>query len=335
MLRQVKRVLRDITGEIKLNPTVSVHLVPRVLHEPAILTGYRKPNQQWKYYVYSVFQLHNETVNIWTHIIGICVVLHVLIGYFQEFGTDNILPTMLICTITCIVMLILSASGHALHSKSPYVHYVALMADYIGVAVYSFGIGLAAFYGSSDPSFYRRWEHVYIPVLSTISYLNFVNLCLGKLWFGDDPLNINRKYIFISAMVIQGVINVAPFAPRYINCFNDVKCEMTSLNHVTVVNAMVGLEGLTFATHQPEKTWPGRFDIIGQGHQIFHVLLVVKHTLLLKAIYIDHKEGLSGHCSLDIVYVLSFLICIIFVAVITLTYLSKFVPYSLSRSKKS
>ena len=339
MLTQLKVLLLDaletIPWETRLQPTLPAKCVPRVLHEPAILSGYRVPNRSWKYYIYSVFQLHNETVNVWTHLIGACVILHQLHGYFLEFdlATDGVLSTLFAFGITCIVGLTISAVVHLLHSKSPHIHFVAFMTDYIGATVCSFGTGVGAFYGVSEPYFYRRWENWYIPATTVVSYLNFVNLCLAKLWFGDDPHNLKRKYMFIVGMSLQGLLNVAPFIPRYINCFYEGTCEIASLHHLTLICIVFVLEAVAFAAHQPEKTWPGKFDIVGHGHQIFHILIVVNHVLQLNAVYSDYKAGIMTHTDPSVVYIFSFLIGMLAFQFATLKFLSKFVPYSLAKVK--
>ena len=166
-----------------------------------------------------------------------------------------------------------------------------------------------------------------------MSYLNFVNLCLAKLWFGDDPHNLKRKYMFIVGMSLQGLLNVAPFVPWYINCFYEETCEMAALHHLTLICVVFVLEAVAFAAHQPEKTWPGKFDIVGHGHQIFHVLIVVNHVLQLNAVYSDYKAGIVTHSDPSVTYILSFLVGMIVLQFLTLKYLSKFVTCSLSRAK--
>ena len=37
--------------------------------------GFRKPNEPWIYYFASLFQPHNETLNMWTHLIGMILVI--------------------------------------------------------------------------------------------------------------------------------------------------------------------------------------------------------------------------------------------------------------------
>ena len=340
MLTQLKVLLQDavatIPWETRLQPTLPAKYVPRVLHEPAILAGYRVPYRSWTYYFYSLFQLHNETVNVWSHLIGSCIILHQLHGYFQEFdlASDKVLTTLLTFGITCLIGLTISAMVHLLHAKSPRIHFVAFMTDYIGATVCSYGTGLGGFYGVSDASFYMRWENVFMPVLAVLSYANFVNLCLAKLWFGDDPHNMKRKYMFLAGMGTQAVLNVAPFVPRYISCYHDDTCQMSSLNHLTLITVIFVLEAVAFAAHQPERTWPGKFDIFGHGHQIFHVSIVLNHILQLNAIYSDHKDGLTAHTNPDIWYISSNMAIMLILDVVSLMYLSKMVPHSLSKVKK-
>jgi len=50
--------------------------VPPLFREPYILSGYRPVGLSWRYYVLSLFQMHNETLNVWSHLLaGVCVAL--------------------------------------------------------------------------------------------------------------------------------------------------------------------------------------------------------------------------------------------------------------------
>lgn len=329
----IKQTLDSLPWQTKLQPTLPAERVPVVLQEPAILTGYRVPNMAWKYYFFSLFQLHNETVNVWTHLIGTCIIVSKLYGYFDEFDLhrDNVLGTLLIFGVTCIIGLMTSAMVHLLHGKSPYVHIVAFMIDYIGATFCSFGSGIMGVYGLSEKSVYDCLEYFYLPLLTISSYVNFVNLCGAKILYGHDPYNLNRKYMFLFGMSIQAIINMAPFAPRYVQCFYDETCSMTSLNHLTAIQIVFVLEALTFTAHQPEKTWPGKFDIVGHGHQIFHVLIVLNHVIQLDAIYMDHKAGITGHSEPNVPMVFVVMIIMYVMKSLTLWYLCRYVPGCLER----
>lgn len=333
----IKETLWSIPWQTKLQPTLPAERVPFVLHEPAILAGYRVPFQQWKYYFLSLFQLHNETFNVWSHFIGCCIISHKLYGYFDEFDIekDRVMSTLLLFGITCLIGLFTSACVHLVHSKSPYVHFVAFMVDYIGATFCSFGSGIAGIYGLSEARTYNWMVFIYLPLLFVSSYLNFVNLCMAKIWYGHDPHNLNRKYMFIFGMGIQAFINMAPWVSRYATCFSDDNCSMSSLNHLTVIQIVFILEAIAFAAHQPEKTWPGKFDFVGHGHNIFHVLIVFNHVFQLDAIYADHKNGLLEHSEPRCLQILAMMVALYCLEGLTLRYIVQLVPQSLKKVRES
>ena len=49
--------------------------------------------------------------------------------------------------------------------------------------------------------------------------------------------------------------------------------------------AVYGLGAVFFALRIPESVWPGRFDIWGGSHQIFHVLVVVASMVHLYGVW--------------------------------------------------
>ena len=47
------------------------------------------------------------------------------------------------------------------------------------------------------------------------------------------------------------------------------------------------LSGLLFSAHQPERAFPGKFDIWGHGHQWFHLSTLAGTMFILLASYVD------------------------------------------------
>lgn len=45
------------------------------------------------------------------------------------------------------------------------------------------------------------------------------------------------------------------------------------------VAACLGLSAYVCTQHVPERWHPGRFDLLGQSHQIMHVLVVAEYVL--------------------------------------------------------
>nr|CAH8843282.1 unnamed protein product [Trichobilharzia regenti] len=53
-------------------------------HEVGILSGYRKPSASFTSGVLSIFQLHNETMNIWTQIIPtVYFIIELILNFFH------------------------------------------------------------------------------------------------------------------------------------------------------------------------------------------------------------------------------------------------------------
>jgi hypothetical protein len=58
------------------------HVPEWVVDNPFILSGYRRPNSSISYYALSIFSLHNETINIWTHLIGFLLFAAISLDHF-------------------------------------------------------------------------------------------------------------------------------------------------------------------------------------------------------------------------------------------------------------
>lgn len=56
-------------------PTVRDVDVPPLFRERFILTGYRPTGMSWRCYALSLFQIHNETLNVWSHLLAAAFVV--------------------------------------------------------------------------------------------------------------------------------------------------------------------------------------------------------------------------------------------------------------------
>ncbi|KAK3593966.1 hypothetical protein CHS0354_040703 [Potamilus streckersoni] len=330
----LKRCLQFIPWERELQPTLSASNVSMVLHEPSILAGYRLPNQRWLYYVKSLFQLHNETLNVWTHLIGALLIVHRLHIYSGEYDylTDpHSWPVLAfgICSIMCDFT---SSCVHLFHSKSPYIHYIAFMVDYIGATIYSFGSGMLLYYVQSDPHLYNIFGHWFLAIIAIVTVLNFLVLCGAKVYYGEDPSNLKRKYFFLGAMAFEFFTCSIPVVPRFIYCVqNDEDWASTAVECIVMTMFLFFLQSLAFSAHQPEKTWPGKFDIIGHGHQIFHILTVLTQMYQLGTAHYFNMQGLSSHTQPDLIMILITIHLIIATDVMILWILRTYVSKCLSK----
>ena len=84
-LRSLKALVTpDLSRLPSLPSTLRDADVPGLFREPYILSGYRPVGLSWRCYVLSLFQMHNETLNVWSHLLaGVCVTLR--FGVFAVF----------------------------------------------------------------------------------------------------------------------------------------------------------------------------------------------------------------------------------------------------------
>lgn len=250
--------------------TLRAEEVDFVFREPFILTGYRLPNQPWRYYLASVLWLHNETLNVWTHAIGCVLVLArtlLLVWQLGGFGAPRAWP-VLGFALGCCFNNFLSSSAHLLHSRSPRHHYVLYILDYAGITFFSLANGVGAMYSCSHPAVFARMEPFFLPAIVVLAWLSFLACVLARLRY-KGHVEIERKLVMVSVFGVLAVFVSWPMVERYTDCVRDESCSLASLNHITLVFVFFALDGLLYAAHAPERWWPGEvwvgWGLVGAG----------------------------------------------------------------------
>lgn len=126
-----------------------------------ILAHYRPPSYSYYVSFQSIFFLHNESVNIHTHLLGALVFLFItLIAY--TFAVDIVSGSDILAfgcfvfgAVSCLCM---SATFHAISNHSPLVNRLSNQLDYAGI--------VALIVGSFVPSIYYGFYRV--PVLQRV-----------------------------------------------------------------------------------------------------------------------------------------------------------------------
>ncbi|MEE6477075.1 hypothetical protein FKM82_011344 [Ascaphus truei] len=117
-IRHLPKLLED--GLPKMPSTVKDSDVPRLFREPYIQTGYRPTDQDWRYYFLSLFQKHNESINVWTHLLVALVVLLRFRSFAEaeSLSWESISWPLYIYVLASITYLTCSLLAHLLQSKS-------------------------------------------------------------------------------------------------------------------------------------------------------------------------------------------------------------------------
>uniref|UniRef100_A0A3P8XNU8 Progestin and adipoQ receptor family member VIII n=2 Tax=Esox lucius TaxID=8010 RepID=A0A3P8XNU8_ESOLU len=275
--------------------------VPHLFREPYILSGYRPVGNSWRFYFLSLFQMHNETLNVWSHLAaGVLVVLRFsvfavtrgggLVGLTLN-GSDGLgLYLDLSCLplvyyfLSALTYLSSSAAAHLLQSHSELAHYSLFFLDYLGVAVYQYGCALALYFYSSEPHWRRSGVgEVFLPAAALLAWLSCACCCFAKLSY-RRPYPLHRKLCQVMPTGLAYLLDISPVANRLANStWGD---NPVMLLHALQVLLFL-LAAFFFSCPVPECFFPGRCDLIGHGHQVFHFLVSLCTLTQQEAVFED------------------------------------------------
>ncbi|XP_064485732.1 progestin and adipoQ receptor family member 3-like [Ornithodoros turicata] len=231
-------------------------------HRPFIHSGYRSCRTV-KDCFRSTLQWNNETLNIWTHLLG-AVVFAVVLAYdvtvrFEQYNIADITDRLLIVSVLCVYMttMLLSVTYHIFNCLSRSVYDVLLWYDFVGVGA-SIGVTVAsglfeAFYG-----------HPYLRVF----YLSIE----GIIFIGAIPKLATDPSRHLFAMVVFTLIPTMHWF-----CLSTASGRVLFPRTVGVF-VFLGVSYVIFEKNIPERFWPGTVDSLGASHQIWHVMVVVLTT---------------------------------------------------------
>ncbi|PVF98860.1 HlyIII-domain-containing protein [Serendipita vermifera] len=263
-----------------------------------ILTGYRGELGSWKRCLKSAFTyLHNETVNIQSHWIGGVIFLCVWLAHLSQIyethsetmnGIDITFMTFfMIGAMTC---LFLSGSYHMMCSHSSPIHDIFHRLDYSGIVILTVG----SFYPAVYYGFYcDEWIATFWLVLLTISGGAAAYMVLSPT-YSTAAYRRTRAYLFI-ALGLGGALPVIHLL------IVDGYEHLRQLGiHWLLASAALYIGGaLIYSERFPERIWPGRFDIFGSSHQIFHINVVLAalchYMAMMRSIELRHGAH-GGQC---------------------------------------
>ncbi|XP_005091911.1 membrane progestin receptor beta [Aplysia californica] len=151
--------------------------------------------------------------------------------------------------------------------------------DYYGVGQYSLGRAFLIIYVSmNDDVFPISATHWLLLICVLLSWTDFVCCVISQLKFHRPYPLLAKKLWQVVPFVVHGAFFSFLIAPRVRGCLTSPDCHMfwdqPGLYYIFLELIAGAICILTFSSHMPEKIWPGTFDFLGQGHQIFHVASV-------------------------------------------------------------
>ncbi|KAJ8417190.1 hypothetical protein AAFF_G00284170 [Aldrovandia affinis] len=269
---------------IKLPRVFTINQVPKVFHEDSIISGYRHPYSSATDCVLSLFQLTNETLNIWTHFLPTWYFLYKLLTVvlMQDAWRDAFTWPLLLFLVSACVYLLASTCAHTFSSMSARARHVCFFFDYGALSFYSLGSAISySAYVIPDKWVNSTFHLYYIPiaVFNTIictALACYSRLGLPFLQYNHDTIKrfpeCQRpkfgKALRILAFAFPYMFDNIPVFYRIFMCAGE-GCTGNETNALHYRHtALAFLTGFLFATHLPERLAPGCFDYIGHSHQL-------------------------------------------------------------------
>lgn len=271
-------------------PTVLAKDVPVLFREPYIYTGYRPMGQPWSCYLFSLFQVHNESINVWSHLFtGVIVLLRFLhlLHTWPALLDLTVLPLCLYVS-SALTYLSCSAGAHLLQSHSELAHYCLFFLDYVGVSVYQYGCALAHYFYSSEPEWRKSAVAAgFLPGAIFLGWLTCACCCFAKLRY-QRPYPLRRKVFQLVPTSLAYLLDISPVAHRLVNGGSLDDDNNTLVLHALQIFFFL-LAALFFSCPVPECFLPGRCDILGHGHQIFHLFLALCTLVQQEVLFRDFR----------------------------------------------
>lgn len=161
--------------------------------------------------------------------------------------------------------LLASSACHLLACHSARLSYIVLRCDYAGIAA----LIATSFY---PPVYYSFMCNPFFCNL----YLGFITILgMATIAFSLLPMFQGPKFRSTRASLFfgMGMSGVVPLVHKLILFRNRPEVLQTTCYEV-LMGVLYGLGALIYATRIPERWRPGKFDIAGHSHQLFHILVV-------------------------------------------------------------
>ena len=284
-----KMSLRRIASN--LTPTGTKEDIPVVFHEPHVETGFRLTHQPWYYYLFSLFQRHNECMNSWTHLVAMFIVIGRLykITHEYDFIGDPWMWPMCAGSITMVVMYFCSFSAHCFHNMSEQLHYTCFFIDYAGIGLFGLGSTIIHYVYCSDKRLIgSAFDRCAVPVGVFIAVLVCFLCSYAKTKYKRPYPFARRAYQLVGVLSIYTWLIIPIVQRLYLGMEYPALWDQSLDDHTTQMYWFL-LSGFFFATDIPQRFYPGKFDFLFHSHQIFHVCILIMNLKQIDGIYLDLK----------------------------------------------
>ncbi|OTB18223.1 hypothetical protein K445DRAFT_55233, partial [Daldinia sp. EC12] len=227
--------------------------------------------------------LHNETVNIFTHVVGAVIFLALPLYVFRtEIPPRYKVATtadILVCSIYFLgvgVCFTLSTMFHTFMCHSEAVYSLGVKLDYQGIILLIWGANIALVYYSMPCDFSGR-----------VAYWTFNTVLAGLCSYATFHPSIGSAQTAHARAILFATFGFcAVVAPNLIGLLKhgfEEQSRRVGLNWIAATTLFNSTGVVVYAVKFPEKWYPRIFDIFGASHQIMHVMAVSAALAFAKA----------------------------------------------------
>eukprot|EP00116_Pleurobrachia_bachei_P004664 sb/3464926/ len=252
------------------NLVTYTHLPDWLKDNKFLISRHRLPIYSFTGCIFSAFRLHTETGNIWTHLIGSILTLGFSIYCYasrlhaRPWSEQLVYGMFFMAATICMGF---SCLFHTVINHSPEMFKLFSRLDYSGISLLMVGSYIPWLYYA-----YFCSPVIYTVYTSTVCFIGIIGIIVS-LWekFDKPKYRTFRAAVFLS-MGLSAIIPGFHYGFQY---GWDRALDRASLGWMVLMGCLYVTGTLLYMLQIPERWFPGKFDVWGQSHQLFHIFVLV------------------------------------------------------------
>ncbi|XP_059861683.1 membrane progestin receptor gamma isoform X3 [Delphinus delphis] len=248
-----------------------------VFHEQGILFGYRHPQSSATACLLSLFQMTNETLNIWTHLLPFWFFMWRFVGTLRVTDVLNdsySWPLLVYMGASCVYPLA-SSCAHTFSSMSRNARHICYFLDYGAVNLFSLGSAIAYSAYVFPDALVNTVFHDYYVALAVLNTIISTGLsCYSRFLEVQKPRLC--KMLRVLAFAYPYTWDSLPIFSRLFLFPGESAQNEATLYHQKHM-AVTLLASFLYSAHLPERLAPGRFDYIECN--VLHLMSFMSQSL--------------------------------------------------------
>ncbi|KAH9900597.1 HlyIII-domain-containing protein [Xylariomycetidae sp. FL2044] len=245
----------------------------------------RQASSSYAKSVQSAFTVHNETANIWSHLLGTVIFLLSLYRCLESgmtttasmMRTPDILALGLY--ISCVaVCFLLSAAFHTFSDHSQEVHKLGHELDHLGIVLVIWGTGVSGAYFAFYCERSLRWGYSLAITLAALG--------CGVLTLRPEFRQPTYRTMRSLTHWLLGASLFAPVAHGLWLFGGREFGAMMGLESFLSLALINSLGGAVYAARIPERWSSGYFDLLGHSHNWMHILAFLGAVVRLRGLMV-------------------------------------------------